>query len=121
MSNNLLRVFVPAKDFNVSQEFYSALGFDAEIITQDLCLYSADGCSFFLQRFYNQTLAENLMFQYCVADIDEVYQKAHAIAVNFAHVPVKVSAIEQEHWGKVFYLWGPSGELWHVTELMPAG
>ena len=29
----------------------------------------------------------------------------------------KISSIEQQHWGSVFYLWGPSGELLHITEL----
>ena len=29
----------------------------------------------------------------------------------------KYEPIKQEPWGKVIYLWGPAGELWHITEL----
>jgi hypothetical protein len=29
---------------------------------------------------------------------------------------IKFNPVKDEPWGKVIYLWGPSGELWHVTE-----
>ncbi len=54
------------------------------------------------------------MFQLIVDDIDEAYECISAIKdINFRFQPIK-----QEDWGKVIYLFGPAGELWHVTELL---
>jgi hypothetical protein len=35
-------------------------------------------CSFYLQRFYNKQLAENLRLQICVLDIGLAFKKANA-------------------------------------------
>jgi len=69
-------------------------------------------CTFFLQRFVNEELASNLMMQLSVLDIQEAFNGISNIkGFNIRYEPIK-----EEHWGKVIYLWGPSGELWHVTE-----
>jgi hypothetical protein len=75
-------------------------------------LFESVECSFFLQRFYNKELAENLVFQLIVLDIDTAFEMA-----NQSKHKTKIPPIQQEHWGKVFYLTGPSGELCHVTQL----
>jgi catechol 2,3-dioxygenase-like lactoylglutathione lyase family enzyme len=108
-----LRPFIPCKDYAQSKTFYSALGFKVEDLTPELSICIKDKCTFFLQKFYHQALAENLMMQLIVQDIDDAFNLISAIAI----CDVKHSAIEQESWGKVIYLWGPSGELWHITEL----
>ena len=69
-------------------------------------------CSFFLQDFYDQKLAENLMLQLVVTDIEQAFEQANSFPNE-----TKISGIEHHPWGKVFYLWGPSGELWHICEL----
>lgn len=56
------------------------------------------------------------MMQLIVQDIDKAFESISAIEL----FEVKHSSIEQESWGKVIYLWGPSGELWHFTELSSA-
>jgi hypothetical protein len=108
-----IRAFIPSKDYEQSKTFYTELGFVGEYVTDDLTLFESDQCTFFLQRFYNKELAENLMFQLIVLDIDGAFE----MATNSKH-KTKITPIQQEHWGKVFYLWGPSGELWHVTQLV---
>ena len=107
-----IRPFIPSKDYQTSIEFYSDLEFSSDYVTDDLTLFENGNCTFFLQRFYNQQLCENLMFQMCVVDIESTFKVA-----NSARHKQKITAIENERWGKVFYLWGPSGELWHVTQL----
>ena len=107
-----IRVFIPAKDFEVSKAFYTAFGFNGSDASEDLTLYDCGDCYFFLSRFYNQELANNLMMQLSVVDINEAYEHIKSIqGFDF-----KFSDINSEPWGKVIYLWGPSGELWHVTE-----
>mgnify|MGYP007079443023 CR=1 FL=1 len=53
------------------------------------------------------------MLQLIVGDIKEAY----GVVSKITDSDTKHSEIKQERWGKVIYLWGPSGELWHITEL----
>lgn len=107
-----IRVFLPSKDFEASIEFYTDLGFSGELAGDDLMVFVNGECTFFLQRFYNKEFAENLMLQICVLDISAAFQQA-----NVARHKTKISQIKAEPWGQVFYLWGPTGELLHFTQL----
>ena len=107
-----IRTFIPSKDFEVSKTFYTQLGFTEDPVSPDLSLFENSGSVFFLQRFYTKEFAENLMFQLVVDDIEKAYANASMIEHK-----TKLSDITQESWGKVFYLHGPAGELWHVTQL----
>jgi len=109
---NDIRAFIPSNDYENSKAFYTDLGFSGAYVTDDLTLFESGQCTFFLQRFYNKELAENLMFQLIVLDIDAAFETA-----NKSTYKTKITPIQQEHWGKVFYLSGPSGELWHLTQL----
>ena len=60
----------------------------------------------------SKDLAKNFMLQVCVLDIET----AHSLCKK-ATDKLKISDVSIETWGKVFYLWGPSGELLHITEL----
>lgn len=108
-----IRPFIPCQDFETSQAFYRALGFSISPAGDQLALAELGQCTFFLQKFYNKDLAENLMLQFIVDDIE----RFHRHLAEITDFKVKYSAIKQEHWGKVVYLWGPVGELWHITEL----
>lgn len=110
-----IRAFIPSKDYESSKLFYTEMGFTGEYVTEDLTLFEFGQCTFFLQRYYNKEFAENLMFQLIVLDIDAVFEMA-----NKSQYKTKITAIQQEHWAKVFYLTGPAGELWHVTQLTEA-
>jgi hypothetical protein len=107
-----IRVFIPSKNYEISKSFYQALGFEMDFVSDDLSLFQNGGCTFFLQRFYNEELASNLMFQLSVLDINEAFE----VISRLDNVGIKYEPIKIEGWGKVIYLWGPSGELWHVTE-----
>jgi hypothetical protein len=53
------------------------------------------------------------MLQLIVPDINAAYETISRIEGHeFRFEPIKT-----ESWGKVIYLWGPSGELWHITQL----
>lgn len=107
-----IRVFIPSQQFEESIAFYNDLGFKSEAVTNDLMIFENGSCSFFLQRFYNKEFAENLMLQVCVKDIEQAYAKA-----KIARHKHKISPIDDEGWGRVFYVWGPCGELLHITQL----
>lgn len=93
--------------------FIKNLGLRLPFITDDLSLLENGECSFFLQRFYNAELANNLMLQLIVLDINDVFNQIS----NIEGFDIKYEPIKSEPWGKVIYLWGPSGELWHFTKL----
>ncbi|MBS08055.1 MAG: lactoylglutathione lyase [Alteromonas sp.] len=107
-----IKTFIPSKNYDISKAFYSEIGFNAEYVNEDLTLFENGYCLFFLQRFYNPELANNFMLQICVADIQDAFE----LCSRSLH-KTKISSIERQHWGSVFYLWGPSGELLHITEL----
>jgi len=107
-----IKSFIPSKDYIESQRFYQALGFDMQIVSDDLSIFKNGSCSFYLQRFFNEELAKNLMLQLSVTNIE----KAMEVILKIAGFNIKFNPIKDEPWGKVIYLWGPSGELWHVTE-----
>ncbi|MFS1702054.1 lactoylglutathione lyase [Alteromonas sp. AMM-1] len=107
-----IKAFVPSKDYDISKAFYRDLGFSVEYVTDDLALCENGECTFFLQRFYQPELANNFMLQICVDNIEDAFQRCN----NSEH-KTKISEIQQESWGKVFYVWGPGDELLHMTEL----
>ena len=115
MKVSSVRTFIPSKDFESSKAFYTQFGFIEDPVSPDLSLFENNGCVFFLQRFYSKEFAENLMFQLVVNDIETAYKSASKIEPK-----TKLTDITQESWGKVFYLYGPAGELWHVTQLNQA-
>ncbi|WP_416307763.1 lactoylglutathione lyase [Neptunicella sp. SCSIO 80796] len=114
MKVNEIRLFIPCKDYEQSKSFYKSLGFAGESAGDDLTIFEKDGCTFFLQKnFYSEEFSKNLMLQLIVEDINEAYE----VVSNINDTDIKHSEIKQERWGQIVYLWGPSGELWHITEL----
>ena len=107
-----IKAFVPSKDYEVSKAFYSEIGFEPEFVTDDLTLFQNGDCLFFLQRFFNEQLAQNFMLQICVSDIHAAFNLCSRSIYK-----TKISSVSEESWGKVFYLWGPAGELLHITQL----
>lgn len=107
-----IRVFIPAKDFEQSKSFYQQLGFQIGMSDENLCEFINGECSFFLQNFYHKGLAENLMCQLVVSDLSDTLKNINKID----SAPFKLSGPESADWGTIAYLWGPSGELWHITQ-----
>lgn len=112
MKVNDIRVFIPSKDYEKSKSFYQALGFSMGEASPDLSLFENGDCAFFLYRSNNEELTKNLMVQLSVVDINDAFD----VISDLDQFEIKFEPIKTERWGKVFYLWGPSGELWHVTE-----
>jgi hypothetical protein len=57
------------------------------------------------------------MYQLLVDDIDATWQQLQSSGVLTRHgTMVKARPPKQETWGHLIYLWGPAGELWHLTQ-----
>lgn len=110
-----LAVFVPSKNYAESQQFYTFLGFEKVFDTGSLSQMRLGPVSFLLQDFYQAGLANNLMLQMSVNQLDEVSQLLTELQQT--HLPqLKFTPPEQTSWGRVTYLWGPAGELWYLVE-----
>lgn len=109
-----LDVFVPSKNYAESQRFYELLGFEKVFDTGSLSQMRLGSVSFLLQDFYAAGLANNLMLQLSVKNLDEAYETLIELQQNF--LPhLKFTPPEKTSWGRVVYLWGPAGELWYLV------
>lgn len=110
------RPFLPAKDFEASRAFYEALGF-TKLLDSDVAIFRVGHGAFILQRFYQKDLAENLMMQLMVDDLDAWWAHIQALDLpsSFGVTPPKAPAMQP--WGlRVAYVYDPAGVLWHIAE-----
>lgn len=111
-----IKAFVPAKDFEVSKQFYADLGFTLASDTAGIAYFHFKQCSFLLQDFYQEELAKNFMMHLLVEDVDSWHQQLveSGIATKYA---VHVSRIETQPWGmRDFVVYDPSGVLWRIGQ-----
>jgi hypothetical protein len=112
----LARPFVPAKDFELSKQFYEAIGFE-KLLDGEVAIFRIGTGGFILQRYYQKEWADNFMMQLMVDDLDAWW--THIIGLNLPgrfSVPVPKGPALQP-WGlRVVYLVDPSGVLWHVSQ-----
>jgi hypothetical protein len=64
----LIRPFIPAKDFDLSKRFYETLGFE-KVLDSEVAIFNAGSGGFILQRYYHKEWAENFMMQLMVDDL----------------------------------------------------
>lgn len=114
-----LKAFVPAKDFELSKQFYQDMGFTLASDTDGIAYFHHDDISFLLQDFYNKELAENLMLHLLVESVDAWWAKFQEsnLAEKYG---VRILPLEQQPWGmRDFVLYDPSGVLWRIAENTP--
>ena len=112
-----LKTFIPARDYPLSQAFYSALGFKAAWQTDEMSYFShGEHCAFLLQNFYVKEQAENFVMHLMVDDVQAWW--AHVQAENIAErFGVRTIAPEDQTWGiREFIVFDPSGVLWKIGQ-----
>ncbi|MDR0230405.1 MAG: VOC family protein [Flavobacteriaceae bacterium] len=110
-----LKPFIPCKDFERSIAFYTTLGFEILWQSDELCLMSWGREKFFLQNFYNQEAAENMMFHLQVENADHWYKHIETLDLK-TKFGVQFTAVEDREWGmRDFVLIDPSGVLWRIA------
>lgn len=111
-----IRTFLPSKDFSVSKQFYKDLGFEVLWENDDLCMFGQPEYNFFLQDYYQEDWANNLMMQLFVDDLDALYKVAETTINKYEGT--KIKPIFEADYGRTFHIIGPAGELWHMTEVL---
>ncbi|MEH3159799.1 MAG: glyoxalase [Sphingomonas taxi] len=111
----LIRPFVPAKDFALSQAFYAAIGFETVYKDAQLAILDHEGAGLLLQDYYVQAWADNCMYQLFVTDLDAWWRRTADLVERFGVEPPRAPTVQP--WGlRVGFLFDPSGVLWQVSE-----
>jgi catechol 2,3-dioxygenase-like lactoylglutathione lyase family enzyme len=114
-----IKAFVPAKDFDLSLRFYQDLGFTLASNESGIAYFHCNDCSFLLQDFYVQALADNFMMHLLTEDVDAWWIKVAAADIA-AKYEVRVTPVVLQPWGmRDFTVTDPSGVLWHIGENAP--
>jgi uncharacterized glyoxalase superfamily protein PhnB len=112
----LIRAFVPTKDFDLSKRFYEVLGFE-KVLDGEVAIFNVGSGGIILQRYYQEQWAQNTMLQLMVDDLDAWWEHISALdlATQFGVQSPKAPAMQP--WGlRVAYVYDPCGVLWHVAQ-----
>lgn len=118
MSNTMLsiRPFIGAKDYTISMSFYSDLGFEKIILSDNLCLFKMGDLGFYLQKAYVEDWINNSMVFVEVPDTVKFYHHITQLQLTEKYKSVRIIGIKTFDWGKECYVHDPSGILWHFGE-----
>ena len=111
-----IKAFVPAKDFELSKQFYKDLGFTMASEGGGIAYFHFEHVSFLLQNYCTEGLAENFMMHMLVDDVDAWWNKINESEVVRKY-SVKLWPIELQPWQmRDFCITDPSGVLWRIGQ-----
>ncbi len=112
-----VRPFLPALDFAVSKDFYTALGWTVGWSDDKLALMTQGGQSFYLQAYYQKEWAENTMLHIAVEDAQSCYVQVKPMVDSGRFPGARVAEPRLEAYGAlVTYVWDPAGVLLHLAQ-----
>jgi catechol 2,3-dioxygenase-like lactoylglutathione lyase family enzyme len=111
-----IKAFVPAKDFALSRQFYTDLGFTVAWSSDDLAYLHAGETSFLLQKFDEPKHAGNFMMHMLVVDVEAWWN--HVTSQKLAErYSVRTVPPGDRPWGiRDFVITDPSGVLWRIGQ-----
>lgn len=115
------RPFIGARNFERSSEFYTALGFDVQVIEAGFAVCTNQKVQFYLQDYYVKDWIDNTMIFIEVEDVDECYRQLAALDLPGRFKGARLSPIKNDTWGKECFLHDPSGILWHFGAFHHSG
>jgi hypothetical protein len=114
-----LKAFVPARDFELSKQFYQDLGFTISWSDSELAAIHHGNAAFLLQNFYVKDLADNFMMHLLVENLDAWWDNVNDRQIEHKY-GVRILAPEQRAWRmRDFVIVDPSGVLWRIAENAP--
>lgn len=111
-----IKAFIPALNYEVSKEFYKAIGFTQCSDYDGVAYFHRGECSFLLQDFYIKEHCENFMMHILVKDIYSWYDfiKEQKIEEKF---DIKLGEVKTMPWKMYeFTLIDPSGVLLRISQ-----
>lgn len=111
-----IKAFVPAKDFEVSKQFYQDIGFTKASDGDGVAYFHHGDASFLLQDFCVDEHIKKFMMHLLVEDVD-AWHKAIVKSGVAEKYGIHVGAVELQPWRmRDFELFDPSGVLWRIAE-----
>jgi hypothetical protein len=111
-----LRPFVPAKDFEISKQFYADLGFSVEPLGDSIAAMHLGPHSFLLQDFYVEEWANNFVLHMFVDDLDAWWEHVCALNLESRYGVRSPRPPKLQSWGlTVAFMFDPAGVLWHIA------
>lgn len=108
-----IRPFVGSKDFETSRSFYTSMGFTETPISKDMSLFAMGDFGFYLQDYYVKKWMDNMMLFLEIENL--AYYRNFLITQNITQTKgVRLSEINTEAWGHVFFVHDPDGVLWQI-------
>lgn len=111
-----IKAFIPALNYEISKEFYKAIGFTECSDFDGVAYFHRGECSFLLQDFYIKEHCENFMMHILVKDIYSWYDfiKEQKIEEKF---DIKLGEVKRMPWKmNEFTLIDPSGVLLRISQ-----
>lgn len=116
-----LRAFVPAKDPELSKQFYVDLGFTVNWSSHDIAELQIGAFRFLLQTFYVAEHADNFMMSMNVENVDAWWEHIERQELAKKYPGISCTAPAMQPWGlRVLFVIDPTGVLWHITEARKA-
>lgn len=106
-----LKVYMPAKDFEQSKWFYTALGFKMSEGWGGTADFELNGNRFRLQNYYVKDWADNFMVVMGVDDVEAWHQHVRKIAESGDFDNVRIKEPENIDDSLVLHVVDPSGVL----------
>jgi hypothetical protein len=111
-----VRPMVPAKNFDLSLQFYDDLGFQCRMLTDPLAEMTLGSCSSLLQNYYVREWADNFVIHLFVSDLDDWWQHIDALDLP-GRYGVKTQPPHDEGWGvRIAGVGDPSGVIWRLHD-----
>jgi catechol 2,3-dioxygenase-like lactoylglutathione lyase family enzyme len=111
-----IKAFVPARDFDLSKQFYQDLGFTMAWPSDGLAYFHHGNASFLLQKFYVKEHADNFMMHLLVEDVEVWWRhvEAQGLAIKYG---VMTEPPSDKPWAiRDFLITDPTGVLWRIGQ-----
>lgn len=111
-----IKAFLPAKDYELSKQFYLDFGFEMASDNNGIAYFKSGDTSFLLQDLYVEEHANNFMMHLLVEDVYACHAKLKNADIASKY-QVKMTDVAEQPWGMLdFVIMDPSGVLWRVGQ-----
>lgn len=112
-----VKPFIGSRDFDVSRDFYIALGWKLNFDAGDIAELELGDCRFYLQRYYQKQWCDNSMLHITVEDAHAWYEHVSAILEVRSYGAARAKPPKKQSYGAlVTFVWDPVGVLLHFAQ-----
>ncbi|EDP97742.1 glyoxalase [Kordia algicida OT-1] len=113
-----ISTFIGAKDYELSRSFYRDLGFEELVTSPKMSYFRMGNFGFYLQDMYVKDWIDNSMVFLEVTDLQKHFEHIKSLELHTKYKNVRLKEIVYCDWGNEFFIYDPSGILWHIGEFI---